>query len=611
MKNRHNGYKPIEDYGIIGNMNTAALVGLDGSIDFLCFPRFDSPSVFARILDAKKGGFFSVEPQMKSMHTKQLYIPGTAVLITRFFSDEGIVELTDYMPVREDTCTSYNAIVRKVKVVRGTIKFFMHCQPRFDYAREKHKSNSKNGIITINADDGTKTAIRLQASFSLSVKKNDGYATFELGETEEAWIVLESVDEGKEDSFADISFYQHETYFETIKFWRSWISKSTYSGRWKEILQRSVITLKLLTSAQFGSVVAAATFGLPEEIGGDRNWDYRYTWIRDAAFTMFAFLKLGFADESVAFLKWIIAQDRNRDLHLIYKVDGNSDMKEKVLDHLEGYRKSSPVRIGNEADKQLQMDIYGELLDTIYIFNMYHRPITFELWEIICKEVKIVIKKWRQPDHGIWEIRNEKHEFLHSRLMCWVAMDRAIKIGQHRSFPFPQAEWITVRNEIYEDIFNNFWNEELKCWAQYKDGNKVCDTVDASVLLMPLVHFVTPEEPRWISTLAAVDKQLRLDVLVYRYNNDVNKIDGLDGEEGTFTMCSFWYIECLAKAGRIDEAVENFEKMIGYGNHLGLFAEQISKKGEHLGNFPQAFTHLGLISAALELNKQLSRKQLR
>ncbi|QNL48459.1 glycoside hydrolase family 15 protein [Olivibacter sp. SDN3] len=608
MKNTHNSYKPIENYGIIGNMKTAALVGLDGSIDFLCFPRFDSPSVFARILDAKKGGFYSVEPQMKSMHTKQLYIPGTAVLITRFFSDEGIVELTDYMPVREDTCTSYNAIVRKVKVVRGTIKFFMHCQPRFDYAREKHKSNNENGVITINADDGTKTAMRLQATFSLSVKKNDGYAAFELEEAEEAWVVLESVDEGKEDSFADISFYQHKTYFETIKFWRSWVSKSTYSGRWKEILQRSVITLKLLTSAQFGSVVAAATFGLPEEIGGDRNWDYRYTWIRDAAFTMFAFLKLGFADESVAFLKWIIAQDKNRDLHLIYKVDGESDMKEKILDHLEGYRKSSPVRIGNEADNQLQMDIYGELLDTIYIFNMYHRPITFELWKIICKEVKIVIKKWRQTDHGIWEIRNEKHEFLHSRLMCWVAMDRAIKIGQQRSFPFPQEEWITVRNELYEDIFNNFWNEKLKCWAQYKDGNKVSDTVDASVLLMPLVHFVTPEEPRWISTLSAVDKQLRLDVLVYRYNNNVNKIDGLEGEEGTFTMCSFWYIECLAKAGRLDEAVENFEKMIGYGNHLGLFAEQISKKGEHLGNFPQAFTHLGLISAALELDKQLSRK---
>lgn len=611
MKKNAYDYRPIENYGIIGNMKTAALVGMDGSIDFLCFPRFDSPSVFARMLDKKKGGFFSIEPQMKNVQQKQLYLPETAVLITRFFSEEGIAEITDYMPVRDGSCTSYNAIVRKIKAVRGTIRFMTKIEPRFDYAREKHKVRREGDALLFNADDGAKTELRLQASFELSIRKNDAYASFELAESEKAFVVLESVDEGNEDNFMDLSFYKDKTYFSTINFWRKWISESTYTGRWKEIVQRSAITLKLLTSSQFGSVVAAATFGLPEELGGHRNWDYRFNWIRDAAFTMFAFLKLGFTKEASAFLRWIIEQDKNRDLHLIYKVDGTSDMKEIELTHLEGYRKSAPVRIGNEANDQLQLDIYGELLDTIFIFNKHHQPITYELWEIICKEIQMVIDKWSTPDHGIWEIRNEEHEFLHSRLMCWVAMDRAIKIGQDRSFPFPQQEWIGLRDEIYQDIYHNFWNEKLQCWAQYKTGNKVSDTVDASVLLMPLVHFIMPSEPRWISTLEAVNNHLRLDVLVYRYDNNKSGIDGLDGEEGTFTMCSFWYIECLAKARRLDEAVENFEKMIGYGNHLGLFAEQISKKGEHLGNFPQAFTHLGLISSALELDKQLSRKTIR
>jgi GH15 family glucan-1,4-alpha-glucosidase len=608
MDNNTDNYQPIENYGVIGNMKTAAMVGMDGSIDFLCFPRFDSPSIFARILDHQKGGYFSIEPQMANVHKKQLYLPETAVLITRFFSEEGIAEIADYMPVRDESCNSYNSIVRKIKAVRGSIKFIMKMQPRFDYGRQTHKTENEDNVLIFSSEEDNKTKLRLQAKFPIDVQGQDAYAEFELNESEKTVIVLECVDEGEESHYKDLSFYEDSTYFDTINYWRRWVNQSTYTGRWKEIIQRSAITLKLLTSAQFGSVVAAATFGLPEELGGDRNWDYRYTWIRDAAFTMYAFLKLGFTKESEDFLNWIIQQDQNRDLHLIYKVDGSSQMEEQILSHFEGYKKSAPVRIGNEANDQLQLDIYGELLDTIYIFNKYHQPITYDLWAIVCKEIKIVIERWREPDHGIWEIRNKEHEFLHSRLMCWVAMDRAIKIGQDRSFPFPQTEWIKVRDEIYNDIYHNFWNEDLQSWVQYKEGDKVSDTIDASVLLMPLVHFIVPNEPRWETTMEAVNKHLRLDVLVYRYDNEESGIDGLQGEEGTFTMCSFWYIECLAKAGRIEEAVENFAKMIGYGNHLGLFAEQISKKGEHLGNFPQAFTHLGLISTALELDKQLTRK---
>jgi GH15 family glucan-1,4-alpha-glucosidase len=350
-------------------------------------------------------------------------------------------------------------------------------------------------------------------------------------------------------------------------------------------------------------VVAAATFGLPETLGGNRNWDYRYTWIRDAAFTMYAFLSLGLFEEATDFLDWIFKLCKKSQLQLVYAVDGGTELDEKELAHLEGYQKSKPVRIGNAAKDQLQIDIYGELIDTIYIHNKSYKPITYEFWSMICQLVDAVIKNLKLPDHGIWEIRNEKKQFLHPRLMCWVAIDRAIKIAEHRTFPYPVAEWNKIRNEIYNDIYHNFWNEDIKAWVQYK-GAKV---VDASVLLMPLTHYISPLEPRWLSTMDVIEKTLKLDVLLYRYQNTAEKVDGLDGEEGTFNICSFWYIEAMAKSGRVDEATENFEKMMGYANHLGLFSEELGKRGEHLGNFPQAFTHLALISAALELNKQISR----
>lgn len=604
LSHRHRPYEPIENYGIIGNLKTVALVSLKGSIDFMSFPNFDSPTVFASILDAGKGGYFSIEPQIDNFTSKQLYIPGTAVLLTRFFSEEGIAEISDYMPLEEQNRNdSLCSIVRKVTSVRGKLSFKMYCSPRFDYAKAEHTcKKEKHEILFSSINDGN-SKLRLIADVPLRVLKNDGYAEFTLEESQVAYIAIESVQENDEDKFADIEHYSQSTYDETIIAWRKWINKSTYKGRWTELVQRSAITLKLLTSAQYGSAVAAATFGLPETIGGDRNWDYRYTWIRDAAFSMYAFLRLGFVNEAKSFLDWIYDQCHDEKLHLIYGIDGHTDLKETELDHLEGYQKSKPVRIGNGAQKQLQIDIYGELIDTIYIYNKNYKPITFEFWAIIERQIDEVIKHWKKPDHGIWEIRNTKREFLHTRLMCWVAMDRAIKIADDRSFPYPAAAWKKVRDEIYLDIYDNFWNEDIKAWVQYK-GAKL---VDASVLLMPLTHFISPLEPRWLSTMEVIDKTLRLDVLIYRYQNHEEHIDGLDGEEGTFNMCSFWFIEALAKSGKIERAVENFEKMLGYANHLGLFSEELGKKGQHLGNFPQAFTHLSLISAALELDKQIGR----
>jgi GH15 family glucan-1,4-alpha-glucosidase len=604
MKHQHRPYQPIENYGIIGNLKTVALVSLTGSIDFMSFPRFDSPTIFAAMLDANIGGYFSVEPQMKNYKSKQLYIPGTAVLLTRFFSDEGIAEIIDYMPMNKATENTSSSIVRKIKTIRGNISFKMHCSPRFDYANAKHKSKLSGNHIKFSSINDGNASVRLIADVPLQLKNKDAYAEFTVAENEVVHIVLESVEEGDEHHFHDVKHYAKYTYTETISDWRHWLIKSTYSGRWSELVQRSVITLKLLTACQFGSVVAAATFGLPETLGGNRNWDYRFTWIRDAAFTMYAFLRLGMTDEATDFLQWIFNLCKENKLQLIYGVDGSTEIKETTLNHLEGYQKSKPVRIGNAAVDQLQVDIYGELIDTIYIYNKSYKPITYEFWSMICQLVDAVIRDWQLADHGIWEIRSEKREFLHTRLMCWVAMDRAIKIANDRSFPYPVLKWQQVRDDIYNDIYHNFWNEGIKAWVQYK-GAKV---VDASVLLMPLTHYISPLEPRWLLTMEAIDKTLKLDVLLYRYQNATEKIDGLDGEEGTFNMCSFWYIEALAKSGKIDQAVEYFEKMMGYANHLGLFSEELGKKGEHLGNFPQAFTHLALISAALELDKQISRR---
>lgn len=600
---KDNAYLPIEDYGIIGNMKTIALVSLAGTIDFMCFPYFDSPSIFAGLLDKNEGGSFSVSPQFESFKTKQLYIPGTAVLLTRFFSDDGISEITDFMPVKGFAENSICAIVRKIKTVRGKVNYKVECSPRFNYGKTEHtiEKFGKQELRFTAINDGD-AMVRLIADFPLKFGGKDGYADFTLNEGEERWIVLESIKKGETDNLKDIGFYKDNTYQETVSFWRNWVGQSTYKGRWPDLVSRSAITLKLLTSAAHGSMVAAPTFSLPEAIGKDRNWDYRFTWIRDAAFTMYAFLRLGFTEEATMFLRWIHERSGDKQLHLMYAIDGSPVREEETLKNLEGYMKSGPVRIGNAAKDQLQVDIYGELIDTIYLYNKNYAKINYEFWLTVQKHIDCVIDNWKKPDHGIWEFRSGEKHFLHTRLMCWVAMDRAIKIAEDRSFPYPENEWKAIRDEIYIDIYNGFWNKKLGAWVQYKGG----DAVDASVLLMPLVHFITADEPRWISTLQVIEEQLSTDVLIYRYNNK-GDLDGLSGEEGTFNMCSFWFIEALAKNKETDKALEYFEKMTGYANHLGLFSEQIGKRGEHLGNFPQAFTHLALISAALELDKQLDR----
>ena len=599
-------YEPIENYGIIGDLNTIALVGLNGSIDFMCFPQFDSPSIFASLLDSEKGGRFQIVPAFTEMKTKQLYFPDTNVLLTRFLSKEGVGEITDFMPVEE--LGNGRKLIRSVATIKGEVRYKLIFQPRFNYARSLHTIDVKSEHEIILASKGDdKIIIRLMSSVPLQVSENDIMAEFTLAAEQKADFLFELADEQHEE-LKDLGSFVTENLLRTVNYWKDWIAQSNYHGRWTEIVNRSALVLKLLTSYKHGSIVAAPTFSLPESVGFQRNWDYRYTWVRDASFTVYSLLRLGYTKEARAFMNWVekLCQDikgQNR-LGIMYSINGTRQLKEKILDNLEGYKGSSPVRIGNDAYRQLQLDVYGELMDSVYLCNKYGEPISYDFWKNLEKQIEWLSKNWNQPDESIWEVRGGKKKFLYSRLMCWVAMDRAIKIAETRSFPFNE-NWRKERDNIYANIYSEFWDEEKKAFMQYPGAS----TVDASSLLMPLVRFISPKDPRWLSSLKRVEEELISDSLVYRYRPDLAAPDGLVSHEGTFSMCTFWYVECLSKAGQLEKARFYFEKMLGYANHLGLYSEQLGFQGEHLGNFPQAFTHLGLISAAYNLNTQLDDKR--
>jgi GH15 family glucan-1,4-alpha-glucosidase len=471
---------------------------------------------------------------------------------------------------------------------------------RFDYASSKSTIEKKGKNFWFAPEKKDQPGLLLLSEVDLKKVNDDIVADFYLKEDEYTSFVLT----GNENQKESPKKFDESRYQSTIQYWQSWIAQSDYSGHWEEVVRRSALTLKLLISYKYGSIVAAPTFSLPETIGQGRNWDYRYTWIRDAAFSMHAFLQLGFLEEAQRFLEWVKEQSAHNKLKLMFSIDGKTDLKEICLDYLEGYKGSKPVRIGNKAHQQTQMDIYGELMETIYIFVKHGGDITYEYWKIIEEYIELVINNWTKPDHSIWEVRGEKREFLFSRMMCWVAMDRAIKIGDIFSYPYDFLKWHKVRNEIYEDVYNNFWSEKKQSFVQSKGS----ENLDASALLMPILNMISPHSDKWKKTMDAIDKELRSDVLVYRYREQHDEIDGLKGKEGTFTMCSFWFVECLTLSGQIERAKENFEKMLGYANHLGLYSEQLGMKGEHLGNFPQAFTHLALISAAIELSSDSQKK---
>jgi GH15 family glucan-1,4-alpha-glucosidase len=595
-------FQPIENYGLIGDMSTIALVGVTGSIDFFCYPRFDSPSVFAALLDDSKGGFFCIQADLKNSHTKQLYLPDTNVLLTRFLSNDGIAEMADFMPVLEKPGCS--RIVRRLHVIQGEITFNLKCHPRFDYARMCHSARQQDDCCIVFHPEGDQPALTLQATVPLSFNENnDVEMSFRLKEGERATFVFGA---DGEEARGPLDHDQLESWFHgTLHYWRSWIAGSSYKGRWREMVNRSALLLKLLTDREHGSIIAAPTFSLPEKISGARNWDYRYTWLRDSSFTLYAMMRLGFVEEATQFQRWI--HDRlNYDaqqgpLQVLYRIDGSQETPESELEHLSGYMDSKPVRIGNAAYQQLQLDIYGELTDALYLANKYGDASSHDDWENEKRLLRWLADNWNREDEGIWEVRSGRRHFLHSRLMCWVAFDRAVRLGSKRSFSGPFGWMEEARDAISDDIHNNFWDEELKAFVQYK-GAKV---VDASVLLMPMMRFISPSDPRWLSTLEAVERELAVDTLVYRYRN-YGQIDGIRDGEGSFTACSFWFIEALARSHQTAKARLLFEKMLGYANHVGLYSEEIGLNGMHLGNFPQALTHLALISAATYLDRAIS-----
>jgi len=584
--------RTIESHGVIGDLATIALVATDGTIDFLCWPDFDSPSIFAALLDPERGGMFQIAPDLPNARVTQQYLPDTNVLVTRWMADEASGELTDFMYVKNRRSDGSSMLVRRFRATRGTMTIRATCSPRFDYA-SKRICPQLDGVTAIWRHPN-REVVRLVAGAPLG--EIDGAVTAQI--TLRAGEVVDFILDDGDDEFDETPQKMED---QTVAFWQDWARQSTYRGRWREMVNRSALTLKLMTSRKHGSVIAAATFGLPEAPGGSRNWDYRATWIRDASFTVYALMRLGYRQEAMAFNNWIgqraAACDAGGRLKIMYAVDGGEVPDEINLDHLRGYGGATPVRVGNKASEQSQLDIYGELLDSIYLSNKYGHAISHDHWEGVREVIEYVCDHWQDPDAGIWEMRREPQEFLHSRLMCWVAVDRGIRLATKRSLAAPFVKWQDVRNDIYNDIWTNFWNKDRGHFVQTKGG----EMLDASLLLMPLVRFVSATDPRWLSTLEAIGAQLADDGVVHRYRSD----DGLDGEEGAFSACSFWYAECLARAGKSQKARRVFEAALNYANHLGLYAEEFDAQARLAGNFPQAFTHLALISAAFYLDREL------
>ncbi len=594
-------YLPVSEHGLIGDLHTVALVGTNGTIDWHCSPSFDAPSFFGSILDADRGGSFELTAAVPA-RTRQFYLPDTNVLITRFSAQDGVGEVQDFMPVGGAAETARHRLIRRVVCVRGAMPFRARVAPRFNYGLDPHTlTEAAAGVVFTSAS----LTVGLSATVPVQRDGRDVTAEFTLAEGESAVFGLDEVTDGSVPRGCSREEAQ-ELGEATIAFWRNWLSASRYRGRWREIVHRSALTLKLLTYAPTGAIVAAPTTSLPEQIGGERNWDYRYVWVRDAAFCIYALLRLGFTSEAGAFMRFMLNHAAARDakgsgpMRIMYGIDGRTDVPEQELPHLAGHLGSRPVRIGNAAADQLQLDIYGELMDSVYLYDDWYQPISSAHWDAITTRADWLCDHWDQPDEGIWETRGGPRKFLYSQLMCWVAMERAVRLANRRGLPADLERWRHARDAIYRRIMERGWSPELGAFVQFEGA----EVLDAAVLLMPLVKFISPTDPKWLSTLDALTARLVSDSLVYRYDPQASP-DGLRGEEGTFSACSFWYVEALTRAGRLEDARLAFEKMLTYANHVGLYAEQISLAGEQQGNFPQALTHLALISAAFNLDRAM------
>ncbi|KAM0514246.1 hypothetical protein ACHAPE_007083 [Trichoderma viride] len=652
------GYLPIEDYGIVGNMHTCALAGLDGSIDFMCWPDFDSPTVFCRLLDKNKGGYFSISPPDEfACTTKQQYLPSSCILQTRYIHEDGVVDVVDFFPRPKSAKVmtkgyKQNAyreainvqeelkkwVVRRVECIRGSLPINVEIFPAFNYGRDSHETTLLQETHTPEHREskiGTFHSKDVKLQLDVAVDKGDGHncgqMTFEkvkkdgmLGEGIVSHFTLRA---GQSVSFvlrndipnhitevitdAVVDSQQHDTQ----TFWYNFISQSKYKGRWREVVSRSLMILKLLTYEPTGAIIAAPTFSLPEDVGGVRNWDYRYSWVRDSSFTIYILLRLGFKAEADAYMDFIMERftsDRGPDggLPIMFTIRGGTDIPELTLDHFEGYRGSAPVRIGNGAAFHLQFDVYGELMDSIYLYNKYGKPVSWDIWCAVRRMLDYVLTIIGKPDMSIWEVRGNKQRFTISQIFLWVAFDRGLRLAEKRCLPCPnRAKWLEARDSLYEEIMEKGYNTELKSFVQSYEANTV---LDSSILLAPLVFFIAPSDPRFVNTINRImlppeQGGLTSTGLVYRYDTDESD-DGVGGRDGAFSICTFWLVEAMTRASihepqYLPRAMNLFQNMLQFSNHLSMFSEEIARSGEQLGNTPQAFSHLSLISAAFNLDR--------
>ena len=611
MSNRGT-YPPISDYGLISDMHSCALVSKTGSIDWCCFPRFDSPAVFSRILDWGKGGYFQVAPS-EIGSVKRRYLPGTNILETTFETDTGVARLTDFMPTHQHPAPPEDReggrrrqVARILECVGGTVRFTVECRPRFDYGtivphavvQDQNSGFAHGGVDAISLycsspleeiDGGFRSEGLLKAGEKL-------YAVvtyqprFPVGQRAFGSHDAEVIQDRDIDQRLD----------DTRRFWEGWSSLCTYDGEYRDEVIRSALTLKALTYAPSGALLAAATTSLPEAVGGSRNWDYRFTWIRDASFALYALFIIGYTKEARAFKDWLewSTVGRARDLQIMYGLGGERRLTETELPELDGYRSSRPVRIGNAAYSQFQLDIYGEILDSAHLYRKFGGEMDPEYWEYLQRVVAFVIDHWQEPDEGIWEIRGERQHFVSSKAWCWVALDRAIKAARALGLPGDVERWRKVRAEIKEDVLANGYDAERGAFVQAYGSKKL----DASNLLLPLVGFVRVDDPRMRATIEAIERELTSpEGFVFRYKRDD---DDVAGREGTFAICTYWLADNLIALGDLQRARALFDKLRDSANDLGLFSEETEPEtGAMLGNFPQAFTHLAFINTAVQLHE--------
>ncbi|TMI08267.1 glycoside hydrolase family 15 protein [Candidatus Bathyarchaeota archaeon] len=588
------GYKPISDYGVIGDMHTAALVGLDGSIDWYCAPRFDSPSLFAALLDLRKGGRFQLSPTEK-YRTKQTYGGDTNVLATMFDSQEGRIRLTDFMPcfMEKGELKGFQELHRIVDCLEGNPGLKLIFQPRFNYARGNTIiRETRDGCLARNQ----RHFISLASSVKLLVSDKDLLVNdFRLSRGQRIVFVLK----WGSSSSAPVGRYETSRKLsKTLSYWKRWVNHIKYQGPYRAHVVRSCLVLKMLQYAPTGAMVAAVTTSLPESIGAMRNWDYRYSWIRDNALSVWALSEAGATREALDYTRWMINVRRHSKerLQIMMGIGGEREIPEFTLDHLEGYRRSSPVRVGNAAYKQLQLDIYGILADSMYYLHRALGWTTKQVYENLVKySADQAAAEWEKSDSGIWEMRQAR-SFVESKMWCYVALDRAMKIARELGYDEDWRRWEPVKRTIKSQILTNGWSSKKKAFTMALGG----DDLDAANLLMPLVGFLPAKDPKMTSTIQCIREELSKGDLLYRYNVD----DGQLGKEGAFTVCSFWMVECLTRLGKLGEADGLLNQLLKRANHLGLYSEEIDPvTGEALGNFPQAYTHMGLITASVRLEE--------